>query len=247
MRVGRAKGKAAQAVGAAAWHPCAGQGPGCPPGGAGFVTDGSRPPGGVRPLGSARFSAGVAALGGQRLLYLPGTPGKGGAGPWGPPPCCDAHPGRVSPLASPRGHGALLLLLLQQRAKPFAAPNRGPQGFLLISPAVGAALRGVRGGKGGTGWEWGRPGTPSRMAVSWSPCPMARGDGSAGLMGMGWGAEPRWASLRPLALTKKEFGQDFLPLIPAGLLHAAVPCRATLCAPLLLVPAALSSCSGSPR
>lgn len=132
--------------------PLRGAGLSCPLGGMGFVTDGSQPPsgawqgaaGGTRARISGNHSAqraGITALGGQRLVYLPNKPGAGGTGPTGPPPCSDARLGTASP-RQPQTHvGAhgSLRLLCQSRDKPFAAPGQVPPVPSLLPPQMRAA------------------------------------------------------------------------------------------------------------
>lgn len=148
--MGRAKGKAAQAVGAAGGTHAPGRALVVP-----REELGLSPMGHGHPAGCGRWEAPGSALasrprGGQRLLYLPSTLGEGGVGPGGLHPAATMHArAGCPPLASPGDTAPCSHFSTSSEQNPFVAPNRGPRGLFLLPPAAGAALGVVQGGKGG--------------------------------------------------------------------------------------------------
>lgn len=160
----------------------------CPPGGAGFVTDGSRPPLGGEDspagrgrrhshpdqreaLSPARWRRGP---GGQRLVYLPNKPGEGGTGP---PPCSDARPGTASPRQHQthvEAHGSLLPLLCQRWAQLQAGVPGVPS---LLPPQVPA------GSSAPTAPCRSSHSASSGVTPAWPPSPVACRASRAGLRG----------------------------------------------------------------
>lgn len=202
------------------------------------------------PVGCGRREAPGSALascprGGQRLLYLPGTPGEGGAGPGGlHPAATHARAGR--PLASPGDTAPCTHFSASSGRNPLRPQIGVPMVPSCSNPQQERPSGVERGAQVGNaepqhraGWLWERGVVASVSHGMRGRQRWAGGDVPGYSTTLGFPAAPH--------LDQEGIWSGFLPLVPAGLFHATVPCRAALCAPLLLMPAALSSCSGSPR